>query len=95
MVEDTLFRVRITKTFHKDYSDPCGHVLRMVKISVDFEYFDEDHIWSLCSQLFHRSAKFEDFHSHVLTHFSDEDGDLHSIISNNYHVVTRDNNINE
>ncbi|XP_046683541.1 uncharacterized protein LOC124369557 [Homalodisca vitripennis] len=61
----------------------------------DFEYFDEDHIWSLCNQLFHRSAKFEDFHSHVLTHFSDEDGDLDSIISNNYHVVTRDNNSNE
>ncbi|XP_046684319.1 protein spindle-F-like [Homalodisca vitripennis] len=65
-----------------------------VGAGADFEYFDEDRICPLCSQFFHRSAKFEDFHSHVLTHFSDEDGDLDSIISNNYHVVTRDN-VNE
>uniref|UniRef100_A0A1B6MBL2 UBZ1-type domain-containing protein n=1 Tax=Graphocephala atropunctata TaxID=36148 RepID=A0A1B6MBL2_9HEMI len=57
------------------------------RVGGEFENFDEDRICPLCSQFFHRSARFEEFHSHVLTHFSDDDGEIDSLITNNYEVV--------
>ncbi|XP_054281030.1 protein spindle-F-like [Macrosteles quadrilineatus] len=48
--------------------------------------FVEDRICPLCGQFFPRTVPFEEFHSHVLTHFSHEDADYDSIV-NNYEMV--------
>lgn len=47
----------------------------------------EDRICPLCEKFYHRTAKFEEFHRHVLTHFSNEDNEYDSLI-NNYEVIT-------
>lgn len=47
----------------------------------------EDRICPLCEKFYHRTAKFEEFHRHVLTHFSNEDNEYESLI-NNYEVIT-------
>jgi len=46
----------------------------------------EDRICPLCGRFFPRTAPFEEFHSHVLTHFSDEDAEFDSIVYN-YEMV--------
>lgn len=60
-----------------------GHSTTTLEDYAEFE----DRICPLCEKFYHRTAKFEEFHRHVLTHFSNEDNEYDSLI-NNYEVIT-------